>query len=271
MGSFSVRRHLATRQGKNVGKRQQVQTKDSVRAVERAIDVLFAFSVHKTVLDLPALQVATGLSRPTLYRLLHTLEEKGVIHGFGDPLRFQVGYRLGALTAVWEKTFPIVAIAHPRLEHLAKRTQETVALMLATSASERVCVLEFKSTHAIAFSRGVGYLVPMHRGASGKVMLAHWAPARVEHALRGLDVSHREQVSRQLREIRRSEVCVTYGEVESGAVSIAAAVLDPSGEAVASICVFSPEMRMPTNAVDATKKLVKATAASISSDLAKGR
>ena len=43
----------------------------SVRSVERAIDVLFSFTQQERF-SIPALQQRTGLSRPTLYRLLRT-------------------------------------------------------------------------------------------------------------------------------------------------------------------------------------------------------
>jgi IclR family KDG regulon transcriptional repressor len=45
----------------------QVSSDSSVRSVERAIDVLFSFTQQEPVLDIPALQQRTGLSRPTLY------------------------------------------------------------------------------------------------------------------------------------------------------------------------------------------------------------
>src|SRR5687767_886490 len=67
---------------------------DGVRAVERAVDVLFSFT-REPVLDMAALQASTGLSRPTLYRLLHTLEGKGLVYSFGTPRRFQLGFRFG--------------------------------------------------------------------------------------------------------------------------------------------------------------------------------
>ena len=72
---------------------------ESVRSVERAVDVLFSFNQDQPVLDLPALQERTGLSRPTLYRLLRTLEAKGLIYSFGSPLRFQLGPRFGLLAS----------------------------------------------------------------------------------------------------------------------------------------------------------------------------
>ena len=60
----------------------------SVRAVERAIDVLTSFDADHTVLEIGDLQRATGLTRPTLYRLLQALETKGFIHSHGTPKRF---------------------------------------------------------------------------------------------------------------------------------------------------------------------------------------
>ena len=45
----------------------QISSDSSVRSVERAIDVLFSFTQQEPVLDIPALQQRTGLSRPTLY------------------------------------------------------------------------------------------------------------------------------------------------------------------------------------------------------------
>jgi IclR family KDG regulon transcriptional repressor len=49
----------------------------SVRSVERAIDVLFSFTQQEPVLDIPALQQRTGLSRPTLYGVRGATEQKG--------------------------------------------------------------------------------------------------------------------------------------------------------------------------------------------------
>ena len=79
----------------------QILSDSSVRSVERAIEVLFSFTQQEPVLDIPALQQRTGLSRPTLYRLLRTLETRGLIYSFGNPLRFQLGARTGLLASTW--------------------------------------------------------------------------------------------------------------------------------------------------------------------------
>ena len=58
----------------------------SIRAVERAMDVLKCFGPETPTLSVTDLQRRLGLSRPTLYRLLHTLEGKGMIRIDSVPL-----------------------------------------------------------------------------------------------------------------------------------------------------------------------------------------
>ena len=67
---------------------------DSVRAVERALDILKAFTPSDHQLTASELLKRVDLSRPTLYRLLRTLENSGFVMSSGDPQRFQLGLQL---------------------------------------------------------------------------------------------------------------------------------------------------------------------------------
>ncbi|MGE0799149.1 MAG: IclR family transcriptional regulator [Lautropia sp.] len=215
-----------------------------VRAVERAIDILFSFTQNQPVRDMPGLQAQTGLSRPTLYRLLHTLESKGLVYSFGSPKRFQLGYRFGMLSNTWSQNPALVAIAGERLEQLWRQTQETVALMMPVSPTHRMCVFELKSPQAISFSRGTGYTEPLHRGASGKVILAHLSAEQQQAALGSVPAESRTRISRELESVRIKHFLVTHGEVIPGTVAIASPVLAGSGEVLAAICVFGTELRL---------------------------
>ena len=64
---------------------------DGVRAVERALDILKAFSVNEHELSAAQLLERVPLSRPTLYRLLQTLVHSGFVVSSGDPQRFRLG------------------------------------------------------------------------------------------------------------------------------------------------------------------------------------
>jgi DNA-binding IclR family transcriptional regulator len=237
----------------------------SVRAVERAADILFCFTEEHPILDLRMLHQATGLSRPTLYRLLHTLEKKGLVFSFGTPQRFQLGHALAPLARTWDRSPALVALAQPALEVLWRETRETVALMIPVSATMRMCVAELKSPQAISFSRGTGYTEPLYRGASGKVILAHSPPERVRAALAGLDAAAQRKVLNDLPKIRKRGVWHTVGEVIPGTVAVAAAVLDERRVPVASVCVFGTETRMQGEALRRCEQRVAGAAREISS------
>jgi IclR family transcriptional regulator, acetate operon repressor len=143
--------------------------------------------------------------------------------------------------------------------------------MVATSPTERVCALELRSARAIAFSAGDGYSVRMDRGASGKVILAFSSEDRLLRALALVDSDARASFRRQLIDVRRTGTAVTYGEIHPGAASVAAPIVDGSGEAVASICVFSPESRMQGKSLTTTKRLVRVASQQVSEQLKKGR
>jgi len=217
----------------------------SVRAVERAIDVLTSFDAGRTTLEIGDLQRSTGLSRPTLYRLLQTLEAKGFIHSHGNPMQFELGPAVHRLAHAWDRSFPVVSVSKPVLEALWRSTGETVALMLAASSFERTCAIELRSPHPISYSRGTGYSDPMHRGASGKAILAFLPGEEQERALACVEPARmRDALAAELVGIRKNGYALTSAELVEGVCAIGAPVTGKDGRAHASICVFGPQQRM---------------------------
>ena len=245
----------------------QILSDSSVRSVERAIEVLFSFTQQEPVLDIPALQQRTGLSRPTLYRLLRTLETRGLIYSFGNPLRFQLGARTGLLASTWTPAPPLVTLAAGPLEQLWRSTQQTVALMMPVSATHRMCVFERKSPQALSFSRGVGYTEPLHNGASGKVILAHLTPDQRRQSLSQLSRHARDLIARDLQTVLQDGVLVTHAEVMAGTVAVASPVLTKSGQPVAAVCVFGAEMRLRGAALHSSRSQTANAACDISTRL----
>jgi len=238
---------------------------DSVRAVERAIDILTACAEGGRSLGIPDLQHATGLARPTLYRLLNALEAKGMVYSFGEPRRFQLGHRVGLLTQAWHNSPAILESSREALGELWRTVQETVSLMVPVSATHRMCVAELKSPHALAFSRGTGYLEPLHRGASGKVLLAFSQRYGLPRNLADLAGQQNvDALSRTLLEIRRRGHSITYSEISVGTIAVAAPVLGADGLAVASVCAFAPELHMNGATLDRCVQAVRTAAQAIS-------
>lgn len=70
------------------------------------------------------------LSRPTLYRLLRTLELRGFVASFGEPQRFSLGPAIAQLSQAWSSGNDITELARPVMERLWEATGETVALLI---------------------------------------------------------------------------------------------------------------------------------------------
>ena len=74
-----------------------IRSAKPVRAVERAVAVLRCFSVAQPVLGVQDIARRTRLSRPTLYRILSTLEATELVQSSGRPLRYRLGPTVLAL------------------------------------------------------------------------------------------------------------------------------------------------------------------------------
>src|SRR5215471_18180292 len=72
-----------------------------VRSVERALDILLAFGDSDRDLSVGELLKRVDLSRPTLYRLLYTLQQNGLVTAEGEPQRFRLGPAIGRLAWAW--------------------------------------------------------------------------------------------------------------------------------------------------------------------------
>lgn len=59
------------------------------------------------------LQQRLELPRPTLYRMLSALEQKGLVSWFGDPRRYRLGHKVLELSGSWQRSFNLVEISQP--------------------------------------------------------------------------------------------------------------------------------------------------------------
>lgn len=217
---------------------------DNVRAVNRALDILMAFTVTDTELTVAELLERVDLSRPTLYRLLYTLEQSGFLVSEGEPQKFRFGPSVAHLAHVWTASQDIARIAQPMMRHAWEMSGETVALFVPLGA-DRLCIAEIASTQALSFKRGVGYKERLALGASGRAILAYrdQDDADIERLLAGLGKNLKTYRS-ELELIRQRGYAVSLEELIAGAVAVAVPFFDGAGVPAGSIGVFGPRVRM---------------------------
>lgn len=222
----------------------QEKTGEGVRAVERALDVLAAFAPGDSGLLVGDLLKRVDLSRPTLYRLLHTLQRKGFVSSAGEPQRFRLGPAAARLAHVWSTTMDVTVLARPLMREAWSFTGETVALFVPRGEM-RLCVAEMPSPQPLSFRRGVGYSERLVRGASGRAILAFTtlAPGQLEAYAAGTpaDVGWLQE---QLALTRQRGYAMGHNELIQGAYAVAAPFFDNTGTVAGSIGVFGPDVRL---------------------------
>jgi IclR family acetate operon transcriptional repressor len=223
--------------------RSRSTTLKSVRAVERALDILQCFSADKPSMSVLDIQERVPLSRPTLYRLLHTLAAKGLVRGSGDPQRFSLDHGVGRLASNWMAGIDPIRAGQPIVQRIREQTNETAALFLLRG-DQRLCVLEIAAPHFLKISRGIGETEHISSGASGKAILAFMSAEEAEPILCTLPKStNRKQLLQVLDRIRADGFAISRAEVFAGAIAIAAPFFDHKRVA-GSIGVFGPQARL---------------------------
>lgn len=245
---------------------EEEKSNDGVRAVDRALDILMAFRTGDQQLSAGELLKRIHLSRPTLYRLLRTLENKGFVVSSGEPQRFALGPSVAHLAHVWSSGLDIAAVAQPMLRRLWEETGETVAL-LVHQGSYRVYVAELPSAQPLSFKRGVGYRENVARGASGRVILAHLAAPESHVPAEERESFDLAAFQSRLNKIRERGYEVSRDELIKGAVAVAVPFFLGDGRVMGSLAVFGPGVRVDDARVQHFAKLLKAEAKKLSQAL----
>lgn len=217
-----------------------------VRSVDRAVDIVLAF-IDSPVLGIGELQQRLDLPRATLYRMLAALEQKGLITSFGERRQYRLGQKVLELSRSWHRSFNLVEISEPILEHLREACDETVMLFVPNSSQERILVLECRSSQPLSYSRPTGYVAPLIRGAAGKVILAFLPDAQLQKSLEAVPAPDLRKLRLELERIRRERLCVASGEMIPGAISVAVPIFGHDSIVIGAVAVVGPELRMHAN------------------------
>ncbi|WP_435923902.1 IclR family transcriptional regulator [Paenibacillus sp. DYY-L-2] len=217
----------------------------TVRAVERALDILMCFTKGS---DLGLTEIAgeIGLHKSTVHRLLTTLEEKGFVIRNSATEKYRLGLKIWELSAHLSQNDDPAILLLPQMEQLRDRLGETVSLYLR-DGTERLRIQAVQSNQAIRRVAQIGARLPLYVGASSKVLVAYAEEAIVRAVLDGPDwpsAVDREAYVAQLEEIRRVGYATSYEEREPGAAAVAAPIFDRSGRIAAALSVSGPVSRL---------------------------
>jgi len=194
---------------------------------------------------------ASGLPKPTVYRILGLLTRGGLVQREAFEKRYSVGPRTSALSLAVQTRSPVRARRHAVLARLVEEIGETCNLTMP-DGSEVVYLDRVETPEKVRLHMEIGSRVPLHCTASGKLFLAHLPAAQVRRVLGSgplkryteRTITSAEALERELRKVRSSGVGTDTGEFLVGSVCVAVPVADSRSRVCAAIAVHGPAPRM---------------------------
>jgi len=200
-----------------------------VPAVEKCFAILELLAGSKDPLSLSRIAGSLELNKSTVFNLIYTLTDLGVLHN--QEGRFSFGPKFYQLGKAANNGSNPIRFLHPFLEEISRKTNLSVFLGMR-SGLEAIIVDKVDSPVELKVSSEIGIRVPLLAGAGGKVMAAQLSPDELAEVLDkgGLksftphSCTDVEEFKRMIRRVRREGVAFDREEYLEGIKALAVPV-----------------------------------------------
>lgn len=204
------------------------------------------------------LQRETGLTKPTIHRLLDTLKHHSYVEQVDNSKRYRLGPEIAILGfSAARQFFDLQQLSEPDMAELAARTGDTSFLVVRTGY-ETLCIDRKTGAYPVkAFTVDVGKRRPLGIGATGIALLAAMQPAQQKEALAaiaeevGSFPASLADIRKAVENARRQGHALSDGTVLRGVRGLAMTIRYATGRVVAAIGIAAiaervSEERIPT-------------------------
>ncbi|MGY4826969.1 IclR family transcriptional regulator [Sphaerotilaceae bacterium SBD11-9] len=208
---------------------------DGVAAVDRALTIATALAQASSPLTLADLARRTGMYKSTLLRLLASLARAGLVVHRSDK-RYALGPLAFMFGRSFELTYGLKEGIQPVLEWLVGKGTESSSFHVRHGKDARLCLFRIDSDHSTLDRVRSGDLLPLDRGAPGKVLSAFAAglPASADAPL----------------------LYSSFGERDPLCGALAAPVFGPAGILLGALSLSGPLERFSDTAVQRMNSLL---------------
>lgn len=217
---------------------EQTPATGGVAAVDKALSLLTVFRQGETALTLSDFAERTAMHKSTCLRLLASLQHSHFIQRTGGG-NYALGREISRLQGIYMAGFALGDVVYPALQALVKKTKESVAYSVIQGAgqeAQRLCLYRVHSEQMLRDHLREGDLLPLNRGAGGRVLLAF-------SDLEQLAYKPSSKEAKQLAQIRQDGYFAAIGDRSPDLAGISAPVFKSSGVLAASLTLTMPSSR----------------------------
>ena len=220
---------------------------ESIRAVERALDVLMCFTSQTPELTMTQISEMVGINKSTVHRLLATLEGKRFVERDAVTGIYRPGIRILQMAFLTLEHNDLRQLAAPYLHDLCDQFRENVNLSVLDDA-EVTYLTVIESPQRVKLAAVSGQRLPAFCTASGKAILAFLSEEKTRDILaRGTPkytqytLTSKKAFWESMRQTRERGYATSEQEFEDGINAIAAPICN---NPVASVSIAGPAYRL---------------------------
>lgn len=217
-----------------------------IRSIERAIDILQAFSQENSSLSLSDICRLVDLPKTTVFRIINTLEDRNLL--FQDPVtgKYLLGYELIHLGEEAQSSNDLAKLAYRSMEHVSLVTRQTCNLYVR-QGFERVCIAQVTGSEYVRKYSYLGAHHPLYCGA-GKLLLAYSDPDFLKTYFSTVKllqytkntITDLTLLQEELNRVREQGYSVSLGERDDISAAVAVPVFNYSNQVVAALTISGP-------------------------------
>ncbi len=224
----------------------------SFQVLDRTFAILELFDEERPEWTATDVARALELPVPTAHRILIALARRGYVSQHQETKRFRLGIAALQLGDRARAVVDLRSVAMPALRRLSRDTGETALLTVLTPRKDRgVCLERVETPQPLRLSVTPGRQLPLHAGASQKILMAYMDEAALERALaRPLEhlchntISDPGLLREELARIRRVGWASSFEETNLGVWGLAVPILDARDGLVCAIGIAGPSARL---------------------------
>ena len=214
--------------------------KDFVEALARGLEVIRSFDRLHMKQTISQISERTLLARPTVLRLLITLEELGYVRELDN--KYSLTPKVVDLGMAYISALGLYGAAKPHMETLSKQVDQTVSLA-ELDGSDIVYTGRVEVPKIVSVGVTVGARLPSASTALGRVLLADLSQAELEEVLNTPTMSMFyprtnftvDQLCPRLERVRNNGWAESDEDLQYGVHAIAAPIRGEHGAVVAAV------------------------------------
>jgi len=261
-----------TRVGRDRARPSIERDAGQVKILSRAIAVLDAFTIQRPVLTLTELSDVLEINKPTLLRILRTLEDEGLV--VRKDMTYRLGSKVLSIGHVYLSTLSVHEAALHDLHELAETCGQTVNL--ARLDDFEVVYLAILHAQTVVGIQGeIGGRHPAHATSLGKVLLADLSDDELRECIAAKPlvkltdntISDPDELFEHIQQVRHQGYALDLEERSKGVRCIAAPIRNRFGEVVMAASIAGPIFNMTNERMPVLRGALLETVTAISAKL----